>query len=90
MIRRHVIISGRVQGVWFRGSMQDKAESLGITGWVRNTRDGRVEALLEGEEGDVNEMLAWCHHGPTMAAVTNVDIDEEEYRNEFESFDITY
>jgi len=90
MVRRHVIISGRVQGVWFRGSAQDKAESLGITGWVRNTRDGRVESVFEGDEASVNEMISWCHHGPTMASVTNVEIDEEEYRNEFKSFDITY
>jgi len=90
MIRKHVYISGRVQGVWFRGSTEDKAISLGITGWVRNTRDGRVEAVFEGDEVAVSDMLAWCKHGPTMASVSDVEVCDEEYRNEFETFDITY
>jgi len=62
----HVIISGRVQGVWFRASAKQTAEQLGLTGWVRNTADGNVEAIFEGEEDIVKEMIDWCHCGPIL------------------------
>ena len=73
-INVHVLISGRVQGVWFRGTTKQKAEQLGIVGWVRNTSDGKVEAVFEGEEGRINEMIEWCHHGPRLSKVENVEI----------------
>ena len=83
----HVIISGRVQGVWFRANTKNKAEQLGITGWVRNTNDGKVEALFEGEDKVLEEMLEWCSHGPTMAEVTDVKVkrhpDTEVEHNSF-------
>ena len=65
--RAHVYISGRVQGVSFRWNTQHKAQQLGLTGWVRNVWDGRVEAVFEGPEHLVKEAVAWCHHGSPPA-----------------------
>ena len=85
-MRKHLIISGRVQGVFFRSSTQDKAASLGLSGWVRNTSDGNVEAVFEGEEAVVEEMISWCHKGPSPASVDNVKISEEAPSGELERF----
>lgn len=76
--RKHVWVSGRVQGVWFRQSCADLAEQLGLSGWVRNRTDGRVEAVFEGEDSAVEEMVAWCRTGPRRAMVTGVDVVAEE------------
>jgi len=86
----HVIISGRVQGVWFRASTKQKAEQLGLTGWVRNTADGCVEAVFEGEEQFVKEMIDWCHHGPPHAEVENVEIKNQSPTNGFKGFTVKY
>ena len=86
----HVIIYGRVQGVWFRASTKQKAEQLGINGWVRNTVDGNVEAIFEGEENSVNEMLNWCHHGPPMAEVEKVEVKNQNSTNGFNCFTIKH
>lgn len=86
--RVHVVISGRVQGVFFRTSTGEKAEELGLTGWARNTPDGNVEAVFEGEEGAVEEMLAWCQKGPTLAQVTKVTTTTEPFTGEFTKFSI--
>ena len=88
--RAHVLISGRVQGVWYRASAKDKAEQLGLKGWVKNTYDGNVEAAFEGEEDSVESMIAWCHEGPKLANVTNVKVDYEKSTEEFEGFNIIY
>lgn len=88
--RAHILISGRVQGVWYRASTKDKAEQLGLTGWVKNTYDGNVEAVFEGEEGIIKEMIAWCHEGPKLANVTNVKVDYEKSTEEFKEFDVIY
>ena len=85
-----MIISGRVQGVWFRASTKEKAEQLGLTGWVRNTSDGCVEAVFEGEEQLVNQMIEWCHHGPPHSKVNNVDIKNQDPTNDFDGFSIRY
>lgn len=77
VIRRHVWISGRVQGVWFRDSCRHEARRLGVAGWVRNTGDGRVEAVLEGAPDAVNELVNWCAHGPDRAVVTGVEVVDE-------------
>jgi acylphosphatase len=77
-VRAHVFISGRVQGVGFRLSTVDKALNAGVNGWVRNLMDGRVEAVFEGSQSTVEEMIGWCHQGPSMASVENVAIDYEE------------
>ena len=75
--KAHVIISGRVQGVWFRASTRDKAEQLGLTGWVKNTADGCVEAVFEGEEERIEEMINWCHQGPPLAEIVNIEVKKQ-------------
>ena len=72
MSRRHVIVSGRVQGVWFRDSMRREAERLALAGWVRNLPDGRVEAVFEGPADAIERLTEWCHHGPPGARVSSV------------------
>jgi len=86
----HVAISGRVQGVWFRASTKQKAEQLGLTGWVRNTAEGNVEAIFEGEEDLIKEMVDWCHRGPSSAQVKHVKVKNQELTNGFEGFSIRY
>jgi acylphosphatase len=73
MQTRRLVIHGRVQGVWFRESMRQKAEQLGVTGWVRNRADGTVEALVQGGDASVAAMLEWARVGPPQARVTRVD-----------------
>jgi len=80
--RARVVISGKVQGVYFRGTAEDEARSRGLTGWVRNTPDGQVEAAFEGEQAAVEAMIAWCHRGPPAARVTGVTVTWEEPRGE--------
>jgi acylphosphatase len=77
-VRRHVWISGRVQGVWFRQSCADQARLCGVAGWVRNRPDGRVEAVFEGDEQPVAAMVDWCRHGPPRAEVTGIEVEAEE------------
>jgi acylphosphatase len=77
-IRKRVLIAGRVQGVWFRESCREQAVALGVTGWVRNLSDGRVEAVLEGREAAVDRVVQWCHEGPRSARVDRVDVETEE------------
>jgi acylphosphatase len=89
-IRAHVFISGRVQGVFYRASTKNMAEQLGLKGWVRNTSDGRVEALFEGDETAVKDMISWCHKGPRSAEVSDVTVDCTKFLGEFEEFCITY
>ena len=88
--RVHVVISGRVQGVFFRASAGEKADELGLTGWVRNKPSGDVEAVFEGEEGAVDEMLAWCHRGPPHAKVINFSANIEPFTGEFTEFSIRF
>lgn len=84
----HVFVSGMVQGVSFRYYTLQAAAHLSITGWVRNLPDGRVEAVFEGEQGDVDRMLAWCHEGPRSARVEHVEILPVAYSGEYEGFRI--
>ena len=86
----HVIIFGRVQGVWFRSSTKQKAEQLGVNGWVRNTKDGRVEAIFEGEENSVKSLLEWCHNGPPLAKIEKVEVNNQSPTNGFYDFSIRY
>ena len=76
--RRRVLVSGRVQGVWFRQSCAEQARLQGVTGWIRNRPGGDVEAVFEGERSGVEAMVAWCRHGPVRAAVSQVQITAEE------------
>ena len=75
--RARVVIHGRVQGVFFRAETRDRARSLGLDGWVRNTGDGSVEAVFEGDRDRIESMLVWCRRGPSLAQVDTVDVDWE-------------
>jgi acylphosphatase len=88
--RARVIIEGRVQGVFFRYHTQEIAYQLDLKGWVKNRRDGRVEALFEGEKERVEQIIQWCHQGPSEARVTKVHLNWEDYSGEFEDFVINY
>jgi acylphosphatase len=77
MRRVRARISGRVQGVFFRTSCAERAEALGLSGWVRNASDGAVEVVFEGEDAGVEAMLAWCRKGPPNAQVDGVEVVEE-------------
>lgn len=86
MRRVHVWVSGRVQGVWYRASAVEVAESLGLRGWARNLPDGRVEILAEGDEKSLKQFINWCHEGPPLAIVDEVKVIWEKYRGEFIDF----
>ncbi|MBD2071905.1 acylphosphatase [Leptolyngbya sp. FACHB-671] len=77
IIRAHVFVSGRVQGVSYRAATADTAQLLKLKGWVCNLRDRRVEAVFEGNRATVEEMLRWCHEGPPAAIVDQVEINYE-------------
>jgi acylphosphatase len=78
LIRKRVVVRGRVQGVFFRDTTRRKAESLGVAGWVRNRPDGAVEAVFEGEPEAVDSMVRFARHGPEGAVVEDVDTSDEE------------
>ena len=88
--RARAIIFGRVQGGFFRAETQRAAVGFSVCGWVRNKRDGTVEAVFEGRHQDVDAMLNWCRQGPGMARVDKVDVDWQDYTGEFDRFDVTY
>jgi acylphosphatase len=77
MVRRRVIVHGRVQGVWFRGATEAQARAAGVSGWVRNRPDGTVEAVFEGGEEAVAQLVAWCRVGPRAARVERVECLDE-------------
>ena len=78
MVRRKVVVSGRVQGVFFRAACRDAATSSGVSGWVSNEPDGTVRAVFEGEPEDVDAMIAWCRHGSDQAVVDDVHVTDQE------------
>ena len=86
MNRVHIFVSGLVQGVFFRDSTRQKAEELGLTGWVRNLSDGRVEIVAEGKKTE--ELVSWVRKGPSVARVDKVDFEYMDYVGEFNSFEI--
>ena len=89
-VRAHVIIRGRVQGVFFRVETQRAAARCMVTGWVRNKRDRTVEAVFEGEKARVDEILRWCHQGSPGAVVEHVDLKWEAFSGDYPGFEITY
>ena len=89
-IRAHLIIEGRVQGVWFRDSTRQEADRLGLGGLVKNRFDGSVEVVAEGPRERVETLVAWCHHGPPAAMVAGVREFKEDFTGEFDSFRIVF
>lgn len=88
--RVHLYISGRVQGVYYRGFTQEVAESLGLTGWVRNLPDRRVEAVFEGEREAIEKAILKCKQGPPASRITDVDVTWENHKEGFSDFTIRY
>jgi acylphosphatase len=86
--RVHLVVRGRVQGVFFRAATQREARRLGITGWVKNRADGSVEVLAEGEEDAIKELTSWANHGPSAARVDAVDVRWRGYTGEYSQFTI--
>ncbi len=86
--RIHLVVRGRVQGVYFRASAQREARQLGLTGWVKDRSDGSVEMVVEGEEDQVKDLLSWAQHGPTTARVDRVETKWRSYTGEFSDFRI--
>ena len=84
--RLHVLIEGRVQGVFFRAATRDEARAWGLAGWVRNLADGRVEALFEGERAVLEKMLAWCRQGPPYAYVDHLEVEWLPYLGDLADF----
>ena len=77
MVRKRLVIHGRVQGVFYRASTQEKAREIGVAGWVRNRPDGTVEAVVEGSPDAVTRLVEWCRKGPPHARVDEIDIRDE-------------
>ena len=86
--RVHLIISGKVQGVWYRASTREQALKLNLTGWIRNRDSGDVEAIVEGEKVAIQKLISWCSTGPPLAEVKNIIKKFEAYTNEFTDFQI--
>lgn len=90
MERVKIIVFGRVQGVFFRAYTKQKASELKIYGWVRNRRDGSVEILAEGSKENIEKFISWCRIGSPYSKVENIVVDRQEYKNEFNKFEIIY
>ena len=88
--RVHVIVHGRVQGVYFRASTRDRARHLGLAGWVRNCADGSVELIAEGETAKLEQLVTWCHSGPRGAVVSGITVEWQETMGEFVGFVVKY
>lgn len=88
--RAHLIIKGRVQGVFYRAFIRDIAIQLGLRGWVRNLSDGSVEALLEGYRDEIERAIAQCYSGPPGARVDDIDVAWEDYQGDVQGFQVRY
>ena len=89
-VRARIRVRGIVQGVFFRQTTAREADRIGVTGWVKNLPTGDVEAVVEGDKKKVDEMIAWCHHGPPSARVEDVTVISEPFIGEFTHFSIEY
>ena len=88
MVRARLLISGRVQGVFYRASCRNEGAARQLDGWVRNLPDGRVEALAQGPKEKVEDLIKWCYRGPSHARVDNIEVSYEEPAEDLKSFDI--
>jgi len=89
-VRVHIFVSGLVQGVFFRHNTRQVAKELGITGWVRNLPDEGVEIMAEGEKEKIEKLIKWARKGPSIARVDKFNAEYEEYKGEFNSFEVRY
>ncbi|MFX4261797.1 acylphosphatase [Pelotomaculum propionicicum] len=89
-VRAHLIVSGKVQGVYFRVETCDQAAALGLTGWVQNMPDRNVEVVVEGSRDGVENLINWCRLGPPGAEVSGVSVTWENYTGEFDKFNIAF
>ena len=88
--RVHILVSGKVQGVFFRQALKVIAKKNNVSGWVRNLPDKRVEALLEGDNTSVNSVIKWTRVGPANSRVDDIQVSNEEFQNEFSTFEVLY
>ena len=86
----HILIRGKVQGVFFRQALKVLAIKNNVHGWVRNLKDNRVEVLLEGDSTSVNSVIKWTRVGPANSRVEDIQVSNEEFRNEFSTFEVLY
>ena len=88
--RVRLLVSGNVQGVFFRQALKVVAKKNSVSGWVRNLKDRRVEAVFEGDSKSTNSVIEWTRVGPANSRVDNIEVINEEFKNEFSTFDILY
>ena len=88
--RVHVLVSGKVQGVFFRQALKVIARKNNVLGWVRNLTDKRVEAILEGDSKSVNMVIEWTRIGPANSRVDNIEVSNQEFKNEFSTVEVLY
>ena len=88
--RVHILVSGKVQGVFFRQALKVVAKKNNVSGWVRNLKDRRVEAVLEGDTKDINLVVEWTSIGSANSRVDNIEVNNEEFKNEFSIFEVLY
>ena len=86
----HILIRGKVQGVFFRQALKVIAKNNNVLGWVRNLKDGHVEAVLEGDNKSINSVIEWIHIGPANSRVDHIEVNNEEFKNEFSIFEVLY
>ena len=88
--RVRLLVSGNVQGVFFRQALKVVAKKNNVLGWVRNLKDGGVEAILEGDNKSINSVIEWIRIGPANSRVDDIEVSNEEFKNEFSTFDVLY
>ena len=88
--RVHILVSGNVQGVFFRQALKVVAKKNNVSGWVRNLNDRRVEAVLEGDSKSINSVIEWTRIGPASSRVEDIEVINEEFKNEFSTFEVLY
>ena len=88
--RVHLLVSGKVQGVFFRQALKVVAKKNNVLGWVKNLKDGCVEAILEGDNKSINSVIEWTSIGPANSRVDDIEVSNEEFKNEFSTFDVLY
>ncbi|MCW4017159.1 MAG: acylphosphatase [Candidatus Bathyarchaeota archaeon] len=88
--RAHILVTGKVQGVFFRARTTERAFRLGVTGWIRNLPNGKLEAVFEGEKEAVDAAVEFCRHGPNRAVITEFDVKQEPFTGEFQDFRVRH